>query len=130
MGRPKGSKNKVHKKKLGRPRKCRRGRPKGTTKKVVCTESYDMSKVKKFKFLGYCKKCEALISSKELVKKTIYECPCCHKRDRVTRLLNELEREKPKSKKEYLDSTIHASHIETLPLNDVSIDPSDLKIQE
>ncbi len=154
MSRPKGSKNKKHKKyrmlycglkpkkKLGRPRKRRRGRPKGSLNKVqkkcrrgrpkgskkAPTESYDMSNVKRYKFLGYCK-CQALISTKELVKKFIYECPACGKRARIKKLLKEIVREKAKTKKEYLDNTIHATHIDAIPLSEgVDIDPKKLRI--
>ncbi len=123
-GRPKGSKNKVH-------RKCRRGRPKGSLKKKVSTESYDMSNVKKFKFLGYCKGCQMLIATKDLVSKFIYLCPGCGKRTRIKKLLKEIVKEKPKSKKEYLDSTIHAVHLDAIPLSTgVDINPDNLKIQE
>lgn len=127
VGRPRKFKKRVSRKskgkKLGRPRKCR-----GVQE--ACTESCDVSNVKKFKFLGYCK-CENLISTKELVSKFIFECPVCGKRSRISKLQKELKRDRPSSKKEYLDSTIHANHIETLPLNsEVDLKPSELKVQE
>jgi len=129
MGRPKGSKNKVHKNKKAH-KKCRRGRPKGSIKKVP-TESYDMSNVKTYKFLGFCKKCEMQITTKELVSKFIYECPGCGKRNRIKKLLKELVKDRPKNKKEYLDSTIHASHIDSIPnTSDIDLGPDDLKVQE
>jgi predicted RNA-binding Zn-ribbon protein involved in translation (DUF1610 family) len=130
MGRRKGSKNNTHRK-IHKKVKGRRGRPKGPAKKKAApTELHDMSNVKTYKFLGFCKKCEFQISKKELVSKTIYECPSCGKKDKISKLIKKLSTEKPKSKKEYLESTIHSTHIAHLPLNDVSIGPDDLKVQE
>lgn len=128
MGRPKGSLNK--KKKLPVKKYRKRGRPKGKKKVNVPAIVYDMSKVKITKFLGYCPKCKFMISKKELVSKLVFLCPACNKKDRVTKLLKETGSEKPKSKKEYLQSTVHVSSLESLPLNDVQLGGGDLKIQE
>ena len=133
MGRPKGSLNKVKKAKsevtvVKKYRK--RGRPKGkVVKNKVAPVVYDMSKVKHFKFIGYCK-CQALITTKELQSKFIYECPSCGKRARTKKLIKEIVSDRPKTKREYMSNTIHASHYESLPLNDTSLGPKDLKIQE
>jgi len=116
MGRPKGSKNKKTKKnkktvksvkkKVGRPKKAKRGRPKGSTnknkkKKVIkkkvgrpkkieaVVEKVPVKKYSKYlnlpddyvepvnqKFVGYCPKCDMCLTTKD-ISKGIYECVGC-----------------------------------------------------
>ena len=109
------------KKKRGRPPKVKteelpkvpkkRGRPAGQTNKtykprnILSTECGDeYVPPKTYKFLGYCpnKDCDALVGSMDLVAKTIYVCSMCGKRAKVSTLNQELERDKPSSKKEYM----------------------------
>ena len=117
MGRPKGSKNKKTKKnkktvksvkkKVGRPKKAKRGRPKGSTnknkkKKVIkkkvgrpkkieaVVEKVPVKKYSKYlnlpddyvepvnqKFVGYCPKCDMFLSTKDFASKMIFVCVKC-----------------------------------------------------
>ena len=126
MGRTKGSLNRKKGDRVIVKKYRKRGRPK---KEVVKKETYDISKVKKYKFLGYCK-CEFVISEKELINKNTYLCPNCDREISIKKLLKEVIKERPLNKKEYLSQTIHSAHYESLPLDDVSLGPKDLKIQE
>lgn len=128
MSRTKGSLNRKTKLKITRKYK-KRGRPK-KTKVIKEAIVYDMSLVKSYKFLGYCKNCFSLITEKELVSKTIYNCVGCDKQNKVSKLIKESNAEKFSSKKDYLQNSIHTNHIESLPLNAHQLGPSDLKIQE
>lgn len=109
--------------------KKKRGRP-----KKVCTECVkviipDLSK--KYKFLGYCKKCKGMVTKKELVSKFVYVCSVCGKRDRVNTLLKEVVREIMGSKREYLNDTIrHTNASHTLNAGDAHIDIKYLKVVE
>jgi len=135
MSRPKGSLNKKTIKKIEKLKKVevkkykKRGRPKGSKKVPVEKVVYDMSKVKRFKFLGYCK-CHTLISNNELVSKFIYVCPGCGKRNRLKKLSKVLLNDQPKSRKEFYSNVPKGSSFESLPLNDHQLGPKDLKIQD
>lgn len=139
MSRPKGSKNKKHRRGRGRPkgsknkkvhsikfRKRKRGRPK---KVYEAAKKIEYPEVKPVKFLGYCK-CGFMITKKELVSKFIYLCPLCEKRNRISKLKDEKksEIEKPKTKKEYLENIIHVQYVAAD--HDDHIDPNHLKVQE
>ena len=130
MGRPKGSLNKKTKVAIKKYRK--RGRPKGSKAKtqIIPVETYDMSNVKTLKFLGYCPKCKGLVTTKELTSKFVYVCSSCNEQGRIKKLLREVITDRPTSKKEYLSNTIHANHIENIPLNEHQLTSKDLKIQE
>ena len=52
----------------------------------LSTECKDYQIPKSFKFLGYCNKCKAMISSNDLESKFIWKCPCCGKKARTNRL--------------------------------------------
>jgi len=65
----------------------------------------------KNKFLGYCK-CGFMIGMSDLIKKTIYVCPSCNKRNKVKNLKQEKDKEfKPLTKKEYLEDVISFKNI-------------------
>ena len=91
-GRPAGQKNKTYK-----PRNI---------SSTECDDEYVPPKT--YKFLGYCpnKDCNALVGSMDLVAKTIYVCSMCGKRAKVSSLKQELERDRPSSKREYMQSNI------------------------
>lgn len=127
MSRTKGALNKKKKVKVVLEVKHRkRGRPK---KVVAIVEKKVFPVVKAVKFLGYCR-CEFMITTKELLSKFIFECPGCGKRNRTSKLKKALKVEdKPKTKKEYLESTIHAPYV-SMSTHDENIDPKSLKIQE
>ena len=114
-GRPKGSKNKVTKVKAVKAVKGKRGRPRKVTKDL-CTEY--IKPPKSYKFLGYCPKCNFIISKKELVLKTIFLCESCGKRATVKKLRRESKAsgDVPKSKKEYLQKTIHVNYNDMAPM--------------
>ena len=127
MGRPKGSLNRKYKKAPEKKEKRKRGRPR---KAAIVPMPEPESNCKSIKFLGYCPKCKFLISKKELVSKKLFQCPSCEKRARTNRLLKESGSE-PLTRKEYLETMVHASSYNDMPaLNDHEIDPKDLKIQE
>jgi hypothetical protein len=130
-GRPRGSKSKVIKvvKKRGRPAKVgklvkktgKRGRPKGSKNKKGYTEypthnSHDKMFVvppdykepKSLKFLGYCE-CGFMISENDKVSSMIFLCPSCSKRARISKLGQAVEKERPKSKREYLEETVFST---------------------
>ena len=131
MSRTKGALNKKKSKyfKTLKKKYKKRGRPK-KTKVIKEAVVYDMSKVKSYKFLGYCKKCSSLITEKEMISKTVYNCPSCNKQDKVKKLSQESNAEKFTSKKDYLQSVIHTGHVEALPNNPHQLGEKDLKIQE
>ena len=75
----------------------------------VFEEPEDYVMPKTYKFLGWCPKrsCNCMISTKDLVpgKKTIYLCPSCNKRDRISRLRTESNIQRAKSKKDFLSQS-------------------------
>jgi len=133
MGRPKGSLNKKYKKvtPVIPVIKRKRGRPKKIVEPVI-EAIVPPSDMKKTKFLGYCPKCDFMIVKRDLISKFLFICPSCNKRARIKQLKKELKRSEPRpaTKKEYLENTIDAKHIEMLALNDREIDPKDLKVQD
>lgn len=105
-------------------RKKRRGRPKGSKNKNMCTESPAGNKYKSgfelpegyrepkaVLFLGYCK-CGFAINVNDLDGKRKYICPSCEFRGSIQKLLNERpgSEERPKSKKEYLEQTVNVQY--------------------
>jgi transposase-like protein len=64
--------------------------------------------VRASKFAGYCPSCKLMLSQLdlELGKKSIYNCAGCGKRLKRKDLLQELNREKYESKKDYLTSKV------------------------
>lgn len=118
MGRPKGSLNKKGRK--IRKVKCRKNKVK---KEVVLPPS----NVKKSKFLGYCPKCRSIVTKKDLESKFIFNCFSCGKRARIKMLKESMSTEKtPMTKKEYLEHSVNAEHIDMPPLHD--LDPGELKV--
>lgn len=121
MGRPKGSKNKKKWIKVGHRRP---GSPKGSKNK----QKEDLSGVKIGKALGYCSKCEMGIMEYDLVTRFIYICPRCQVRARVSTLKLALNRIRPTSKKEYLENTVNAQHLDTPPLLKVIDEMPDVEV--
>jgi len=95
----------------------KRGRPAGkVSKSNKATSKYKSYKLstecdgedyvmpKTYKFLGYCPglSCNALIMPLDLVIKTIFVCPKCQKRDKVSKLKKSLDNAEQVSKKEFL----------------------------
>jgi len=122
-------------KKLKKPKKLKKHYKKRGRPKKAYTETQEtsvVSNVKTFKFLGYCLKCNFMLYTGDKVSKIMVVCPSCGKKLRVSvlRKVRKIESEKPKNKKEYLESTIHVNYEELPPLNDEVINPNDLRIQE
>ena len=97
MGRPKGSKNK----------KTLNKNKKHTYIGFRLDEPEGYKQPKNHKFIGYCPECDLFLTTKDLISKMVFKCPCGlrkHKKyiksesDRVKQL------EKVSSKKEYLKS--------------------------
>ena len=101
-GRPKGSKNKV---KVESGIKRGPGRPKALRK--LSTECENYQTPKSFKFLGYCNKCKAMVSSNDLESKFIWKCPCCGKKARTSQLKvdNQKTPTEAMSQHQYLNET-------------------------
>ncbi len=124
MGRTKGSLNRKGKAPVIKLKR-KRGRPKGSGKKVQEVIE-PPSNVKSIKFLGHCPKCQIIIGKTDLESKTIYICPGCGHRGEFS----SLKKDRPKevmSKKDYLE-TINAEHYDMPSMNDH--DPGELKIQQ
>jgi acetyl-CoA carboxylase beta subunit len=100
------------------------GRPKGSRNR----KKEDLSGVRIVKALGHCQKCEVVIAETDLITKKIYVCPHCHHRARTSTLKPALNRERPTSKKEYLENTLNATHIDTSPLLKVIEEMPDLDV--
>jgi len=96
------------------------------TKKVV----EDLSHILSGKFLGYCKKCGAIVSNNELKSKFIYVCTECHYSGRISALKKESIRsklEKEMTKKEYMQSSIGVDYhdMPILRPKSVKVDPEE-----
>jgi len=102
------------------------GRPKGSKNKP----KEDLSGVKIAKLLGHCKGCDGIIGETDLESKCIYVCPSCHGRGRIKELKQALNRPKAATKKEYLESTVNAQHIDTLPLLKVIEEMPDVEVSQ
>jgi hypothetical protein len=148
-GRPKGSKNKTTKKKVvmldDKPKRGR-GRPKGsknkrdsknrkklTPKQLREQIRKDLRGVNVGKILGYCPKCDNIISSKEMVSMRTILCNRCEKKHTIKSLREEPAWKKRRqmldglSKKEYLEDTVGADHHD-MPANvpEEEIKPEDI----
>jgi len=101
-GRPKGSKNKVT---VNNIVKRGPGRPKALRK--LSTECDNYLAPKSFKFIGYCNKCNTIISSNDLESKFIWICPCCNKRARTSKLkeVSKIQPIEVMSQRQYLKET-------------------------
>jgi len=121
-GRPRKIKSKIKVikyKKRGRPRKI---------KKAIKKEVVIEIPIKKYKFLGYCK-CGFMISKNDFESKFIFTCPSCGNRQRKKQLLQEMQKEKYTNKKDYLEHTINAQHID-MPANREDVPPEIFKTVE
>ena len=126
MSRPKGSKNKIKKKKtikVKKVKRVKRGRPKGSkTKKNLFTESHKPT-YKSYKYLGNCPRCKVIITSSDLVSKHIFICKSCGKRSHTNKIKIKVNKRPSSiylSKKEYLESTIENNQDNIVPVNDKS----------
>ena len=90
------------------------GRPKGSRNQPRVPKE-DLSGVRLVKFLGYCT-CSGMIVKADLVSKRVYVCPGCGIRAILSSLKLTLNREPPSSKKEYMENTVNAQHLDTPPL--------------
>ena len=111
-GRPKGSKNKIQKEKVIKYVRSKRGRPKGSKNKI----KEDLSRIKISTSLGHCS-CKTVITCHDLINKHKYICPHCDKEAKTSELVHTLNKDRVQmSKKEYLENTINAKHIDSAPL--------------
>lgn len=129
MGRRKGSKNKVKSekseiKKVKKVKKSlknsdssdssdspkKKGRPVGSKNNVKDPEIIPEKKIRAYKLLGYCSKCKTMITKKDLESPRIFNCPGCKKRANTGKLKAEYNITKAKSKREYLNTTIHVNY--------------------
>jgi len=99
-------KNKVEikvKKKLGRPKLKDSGT--GYSKPKY-------PEVAPVKFLGYCKKCDGMITRKDLVSIRVSVCPTCGKRSGLNKLVKVKKevKEKHSSKREYLSDILQVDY--------------------
>ena len=129
-GRPKGSKNKTRKLKKskpkrgrGRPPKVRRGRPKGSkNRKTIERERQEELKeagVKVSKYVGECGYCDFSIGSFDLIKKSMYLCPGCGRKARVTKLkMQKIEAEKM-DKNEFLKDVTGTDYHDMPAMNNI-----------
>ena len=71
-------------------------------------EPSDMTNVTVYKFLGYCPSCYGMIGTVDLVSKQVFLCNC-KKRGRISLLNSDrfISEDRPTSKKEYLQNTLH-----------------------
>ena len=147
----KTKKPKKGKKKLGRPKGSKNKKPKKTQKRKLTKSTKKIKKIKKikkkellgedgkpykpprsYKMLGYCPKCKGMISTKDLISKYIYVCASCNKRARTNtiRKTQRSTQEKPKSKKEYIESTVNAEYHDMPPMEEVDPLSHNLKTDE
>lgn len=107
--------------------------PKKVAKKPVKKEVINLhppTNVYQSKFLGYCPKCDVMVSSRDMISKFIYECSCCNHRARLKTLLAGKKNaiEKPESQKRYLKETnVNVNKSDIIPV-DYTIDVTKFKV--
>lgn len=63
--------------------------------KVVDIEVDDYKPPRTYKIVGYCPKCDIMLSKKDFVSKMIFECPCgCRKHKKYLRLISKRDRKR------------------------------------
>lgn len=136
-GRPKGSKNKKTIGVIGKTGK-KRGRPKGSKNKNYYTQSAkpkspswlgeDYKAPPSYKIIGYCPHCNTILSTKDLVSKFVFICPC-GKKDRTKKLKNMYNNKETENKthKEWMEDVLNAEHHDMPELKD---DMGDIKLAE
>jgi hypothetical protein len=144
--RPKRIKTPKAKAKAAKHVVIRKGGKKKLTKKQLNMQiRKDLRFVKTSKMLGYCKKCDFQICTRDLISIKIFVCPSCNKRDRVGKLISEEERTikktKPEdimSKREWMKSKLETKVIDPPPIlnpldeidNDIEATKMNKELQE
>lgn len=90
--------------------------------------------VRTLKFLGYCPECSGMVTSNDYEenRKTIFVCIRCNYRGKVKEVLdtrNANDDNRPKTKKEFLESTILVEDHWIIPNTTINL-PEDLKPKE
>jgi DNA-directed RNA polymerase subunit M/transcription elongation factor TFIIS len=114
--------------------KRKRGRPriKNRNGKKVKTgyQAIKYPEVKPVKFLGYCNKCFCQVMKTDLESIRVFVCPSCGNRSQLNKLkkTRSATEDKPKSKKEYLENTLHVNYADHIGHEEP--EPKDIKPQE